>query len=245
MSNARQAAEARVQLAGAIGLPVHALEGVPLSFAGLDLLPAEVATSDARRQALLNRADILGALAEYAASESALQLEIARQYPDVHLNPGYEYDQGDNKWSLGFTVTLPVLNQNKGAIAEAEARRAESAAGFNALQARVLAEIDRDLAGYHAALAKQTDAASLLADQEKQEQAVRARLAAGDVSRGELLAVQIELATARLVRLDAQIKARQALGALEEAVQSPLSLPASADQLNTAARSTSEKPEQP
>jgi outer membrane protein TolC len=66
-------------------------------------------------------------LAEYNASQSALQLEIAKQYPDIHLNPGYEFDQGDNKWSPGLTVTLPILNQNKGPIAEAEAKRTEAA----------------------------------------------------------------------------------------------------------------------
>jgi len=27
--------------------------------------------------------------------------EIAKQYPDITLSPGYEFDQGDNKWSLG------------------------------------------------------------------------------------------------------------------------------------------------
>jgi len=47
-----------------------------------------------RRQALQGRADVLAALSDYAASESALQLEVAKQYPDVHLNTGYEYDQG-------------------------------------------------------------------------------------------------------------------------------------------------------
>jgi broad specificity phosphatase PhoE len=30
--------------------------------------------------------------------------EIAKQYPDIHLGPGYQYDQGVNKWTLGFSV---------------------------------------------------------------------------------------------------------------------------------------------
>ncbi len=33
-------------------------------------------------------------LLDYAASQSALELELARQYPDVHLNPGYMFDEG-------------------------------------------------------------------------------------------------------------------------------------------------------
>ena len=80
--------------------------------------------------------------------------EVAKQYPDVRLSPGYQYDQGDNEWSLGLSVDLPILNQNQGGIAEAEARRTEAAAKFNAIQAKVVAEIDRGTVVYKAALEK-------------------------------------------------------------------------------------------
>ena len=80
----------------------------------------------------------MGALADFAASQATLRLEIAKQYPDVRLSPGYQYDQGDNKWSLGLSVDLPVLNRNQGPIAEAKARRSEAAARFNAVQAKAL-----------------------------------------------------------------------------------------------------------
>ena len=221
----RQLAESRVAVAEAIGITVEALNGVEISFVGLDRVPPALDTPTARRQALLNRADVLSALSEYAASEAALQLEVAKQYPDIHLNPGYEYDQGDNKWGVGLTLELPVLNQNRGPIAEAEARRNESAAKFNALQARVLADIERGVAGYRAALAKSATADSLLANLEKQERVLRGRLEAGEVSRSEVIAGQVELAAARLARADAMAKAQQALGQLEEALQSLVKWP--------------------
>ncbi len=220
----RQRAESRVAVAEAIGVPVGALEGVEISFAGLDRVPPGLDTTAARRQALLNRADVLAALSEYAASEAALRLEVAKQYPDVHLNPGYEYDQGDNKWGVGLSLELPVLNQNRGPIAEAEARRTESAARFNALQARVMAEVERGLAGYRSALEKSATADSLLANLEKQERLLRGRLQAGEVTRGDVIAGQVELAAARLARTEAVAKAQQALGQLEEALQSPVLL---------------------
>jgi outer membrane protein TolC len=228
----RQWAESRVALAEAIGVPVGALDGVEISFAGLDHVPPDLDTPAARRRALLNRADLLAALSEYAASEAGLRLEIARQYPDIHLNPGYEYDQGDNKWGVGLSLELPVLNQNQGPIAEAEARRAESAARFNALQARVLAEIERGVAAYRAALEKSATADSLLANLEKQERVTRGRFEAGDVSRSEVIGGQVELATARLTRTDAVAKAQQSLGQLEEALQSPVLLPVDTLQLS-------------
>lgn len=220
----RQSVEGRVQLAQAIGVPTHALDGVEISFESLHAMPAEVAPVEARRQALLNRADILSALAEYAASQSALQLEIARQYPDIHLSPGYEYDQGDNKWSLGLSFTLPVLNHNQGAIAEAQARRTEAAAKFNALQAGVLAEIDLAVAGYRAALQKEAAADAMLANLQSQEKAARARLDAGDISKSELAALQLQFTTGALARQDALTQARQAKGQLEDALQSPAEL---------------------
>lgn len=224
----QQTAEARVQLADAIGVPVTALKGVKISQEDQAQLAHQILTADARHQALMNRADLLASLAEYAASEAALQLEIAKQYPDVHLGPGYEFDQGDNKWSLGLSVTLPVFNRNQGAIAEAEARRAESAARFNALQARVLSEIDLATAAYQASRSKLSDAEKILGDVGKQEKAADALLAAGEISKGDVAALQLQLGTSKLVRHEAFVKVRQAAGQLEDAVQRPLDLPAAA-----------------
>ncbi len=234
----RRSAEARVQLAGAIGLPAGSLDSVRLSFDSLDRLPGEASPAQLRRQALSGRSDILGALAEYAASESALQLEIAKQYPDIQLLPGYEYDQGDNKWSLGLTLALPVLNRNKGAIARARAKRTESAARFNALQARVLAAIDRAVAGYRVAQRKQADAEELLAELQKQGKTGQAIFDIGEISRSELIGLRLQLSVSARARLDALVQAQQALGALEDALQSPLGLPAAARQAEPRAPET-------
>jgi outer membrane protein TolC len=224
----RQRAEGRVALADALGVPVRALDGVAISFAGLDGKPAaSLATAEARQQALLGRADIRSALADYAASQSALQLEIAKQWPDLHLGPGYEYDQGDSKWSVGLSVELPALNQNQGGIAEAKARREEAAVRFIALQARVVGEIDRALAGYDAALKKAATAEALLADQRKQRQTAQRMFEAGETGRLGIATAELEVFTTELARLDAVLKAQQALGALEDAVQQPLGSPAS------------------
>jgi len=220
----RRQAESRVAVAESIGVPAGAVEGVEISFAALDRVPPGLDTEAARRQALLNRPDVLGTLSEYAASEAALRLEVAKQYPDVHLGPGYEYDQGDNKWGVGLSLELPVLNQNGGPIAEAEARRTENAARFNALQARVVAEVERGLVAYRTALEKSATADLLVADLEKQERVLQGRLEAGEVPRGEVIAGQVELAAARLVRAEAAARAQQALGQLEEALQSPVLL---------------------
>ena len=224
----RQRAEGRVALADALGVPVRALDGVTISFDGLERAPTvTAAAADVRRRAMMGRADIRSALAEYAASQSALQLEIAKQWPDVHLGSGYEYDQGDSKWSVGLSVELPALNQNQGGIAEAKARREEAAARFIALQARVVGEIDRAMAGYEAASRKAATAEALLVDQRRQRQTAQRLFEAGETARLALAAAELEVFTIELSRLDAIVKAQQALGALEDAVQQPLGLPAS------------------
>lgn len=220
----KQKKEAYVRLADSLGLPVSALEGVNLDF---DIFK-EMALSEnldlkmLRQYALLNRSDILSGLAEYEASQSALQLEIAKQYPDIHLGPGYSWDQGDNKWSLGVSVTLPVFNQNQGPIAEALARREEARAKFVALQLKVIAEIDEGLETYQGSIEKFKSAENLLTVERKQNQFLQATIKEGEIHRVTLLNSQIELDSTESAYLDNLAEAQKALGALERILQRPL-----------------------
>jgi len=221
---ARLAAEARVRIAEALGLPtkVVAEMKLPTQWPISAETGKELTAPEAREQALLSRPDILAALADYAASESALQLEIARQYPDVHLNPGYQFDQGEHKWSLGIVAELPVFNQNQGLIAEAAAKREESAARFGALQAKVIAEIDRALAARTAAMEQVTRQTGLTELAREQRAAVESMFKAGAADKLELSSAQLEASVNDLASLDAQFKAQQAIAQLEEAIQRPL-----------------------
>lgn len=223
-----KANQALVDLAHAVGVPTGAVRNVKFSFRELNDFPQDLTRAKVRRDALLNRADVRGALAEYAASQSALQLEIANQYPDIHLGPGYAWNNGsagDNLWSLGLTVTLPVLNHNQGPVAEAEAKRTQAAAHFLTVQANAIAEIDGALAGYRAALQQVATARNLLEDSQKRLNSFRARQKAGEVEPEAVATAEVELATIEQERLNALIQAQQALGLLESAVESPLTLP--------------------
>jgi outer membrane protein TolC len=238
-----QRAGARAQLATAIGVSKRALAEVTLSS---DLRvyspPREDLTSAAvRRSALQGRTDILGGLAEYAATEAALQGEIAKQYPDVHLSPGYQYDQGDNKWSLGITFELPVLNQNQGPIAEAVARRAEAAARFNALQAKVLGEIERAVEVFHISEKNSGMLQLMVETQNRQLDSISAQFKAGAVDQLELLNAQFEFANAQLVYLEGEIKLQQAAAELEQVVQRPVEVWSSSVEPRPVAKSKKEK----
>jgi outer membrane protein, heavy metal efflux system len=223
-----QIGQARAQLAGALGVPLRALKGIKISFADFKIFPRDLTAPEIQRRALLDRADVRGALAEYAASQSALQLEIANQYPDVNLGPGYAWNNGnagDNEWSLGLTVTLPVFNQNQGPIAEAKANRSEAAAHFLTVQATAISEINSALAAYDAALKKSALAKKLLDDLRKQLDSVRAQAQLGEVDALTLANAEAEYAVGTQNQTAALVQAQQALGDLEDAVQSPLTLP--------------------
>jgi cobalt-zinc-cadmium efflux system outer membrane protein len=215
-------AERRVRLASALGLPVRALQNAEISYDFLEQLPPALPQPELRRLALLSRPDILGALAEYEAAQSALQLQIAKQYPDLHLGPGYHFDDSENKWTFGISLTLPVLNQNQGPIAEASARREEAAARFIALQAGVIEEMDRATAGYQEALRKLETAKNLEASARDREEAAKRRLEAGETDRLTLLDSKLILQKAAIDRLMTFYQAQQALGLLEDALRSPV-----------------------
>ncbi|HXR07880.1 MAG TPA: TolC family protein [Candidatus Acidoferrum sp.] len=221
----RDAADARAHLAESIGVPVRALDAVELAMDFPDNPGAANLTSDEiRNEAMLGRADVLAALADYAAAQSALQLEIAKQYPDVHIGPAYQFDQGDNMWTLGLSAELPVLNRNQGPIAEAAARRAESAARFSALQAKVLAEIDGAVESFRASEKSLALLQDLAATQARSRDAIAGQVSAGAAAPLDLLNARLEFAVAEEGRLEARVKRQQALAALENAVQRPIEL---------------------
>jgi len=221
---AQAAIHARSELADAIGVPPAALDSIALDFSELTEVSIDIPDREVRGRALLHRSDILGSLAEYEASQKDLQLEVRKQYPDVSLGPGYQLDQTDAKWTLLLGLTLPLLNRNRGPIAEAAARREEAAAHFVALQSRVLADVEGAVASARSAVSQVQAADTLLAALGQQEAVARAAYDAGEISRLELLGLQAEAIATALARLDALSRAQAAAGALEDAMQTPLDM---------------------
>ena len=216
--------DTRSRLAESLGVSAMALDGEELAFDFSARAPQELTSAKARQVALLGRSDILGALADYAASQDDLRLQIAKQYPDLHLGPGYAWNSGnagDSQWELGLTLELPILDQNQGPIAEAKARREMVAAQFTALQAKVIGEIDRAVSDYRTAQGELETGDSLLAVEQRQAESVEAQYGAGAADQLDILSSRMELNTATLDHLEGQAKFQTALGALEDALQRP------------------------
>jgi len=217
--------EARAALAAAIGIPPAGLQGHDFSWTALDSPPTSESLSPGQIQqdAILNRLDVRRALAQYAAAEAGLQLEISKQYPDIQIGPGYTYEERNNFFTVGFSITLPLLNRNQGPIAEAEARRKEAASIFLEKQTQVIAESERALARYRAAAKEFTEAdQSLRALQDTQQKMTQQAVEVGEEDRLTLNGVRIESSVIGRSRLDALGRAQSALGDLEDAVQRPL-----------------------
>jgi outer membrane protein TolC len=215
-------AEANAALAAALGLPETALGGAPLSFSPFESDLAALPAAEVQRAALLNRIEVRKALANYAAAEARLKLEIAKQYPDFSLAPGYSWDQGDNRWSLGFNLVLALLNKNEGPIAEARAQRELQAKQFDALQAAVIGEQSQAYAAWQAAQGEIAKARQLAQAQQSRLAQTQRQFDAGYADRLELAGAKLEAATAEAAVLAARLKAQRALGQLEDAVQQPL-----------------------
>jgi outer membrane protein TolC len=221
----KQQVQARARLAGVIGVPAKALESKELSFGTFETLPNNVPPAEAQRQALLNRPDLLASLAEYQASQSALQLEIARQYPDIQIGPGYEFDQSENKWALGLAVTLPVFNQNQGAIAAAEADRAEAGARVRVLQAQIVNDLEQAVRNCEASLRKVKAAEAVVEEHKVSAARIRKMYELGQVVRLEADAAALESNAGALNQLNARVEAFRALGQIENAMHVATDLP--------------------
>ena len=217
-----QAAQAKARLAAAIGIPGSALDRVAIVFPSARRIgKAELERS--RHGALFHRADIRAALQRHAAAESTLQLEIAKQYPDVEIGPGYSYDAGTNKLSLGVIgLTLPLLDRNEGPIAEAKARRDQTAREFESLQDGVLGEVDGAVVNARDARRRVALANATVAAERARWQRIERRFETGEEDRLALATARTALFSAQRSYARSTFALEQAIARLEDAIQTPL-----------------------
>ncbi len=213
-----------INLAEGAGIPVQAIADCKFSWPAPSDLTQETDLSATRLQqaGLLNRLDVRRALLEYATSEASLQLEVARQYPDIDLTPGYSYDEGHNKFMLSSAIPVPVLNRNRGPIGEAEARRAEAEARFIAIQSRAIADMERARSGFRAALGELAEAQRAAESQGQVEKASLSSFDSGETDRLSFVGAKLASLSAARTRLEVFRRTQAAYGALEDAVQQPL-----------------------
>lgn len=171
-----------------------------------------------RRQALTQRIEIKRALANYALTESALKLEIARQYPDVVLRPGLRWEPDQFIWSIGAAFVLPLLQRNEAAISAAQARRVASAKEFDAVQQQILAQLETAAGRLAQGRADLRRSVEQVRTSEARLATVSRRFEQGVADRLELTLAQLDALSAQRWPQQARAEYDRRLAALEAAI---------------------------
>ena len=213
----RQERLAEAALAAAIGVPDHAIATAPIDIGELDHIAVPTGLAGLRREALIRRPEIRAALARYNAAQASLRLAVARQYPDLTIGPGYEYDRGENKFILSVSLPLPVFNQNQGPIAAARAARQVAAAEFAQTQTAVLGQTEAAVTDWQASHREAQRTRRLLQLARQTVRSDQAMFKAGQIGRLRLAGAEVAGTQAELGALAASVHERNALGRLEDA----------------------------
>lgn len=222
-----EAAQARLRIAA--GLPADG-PALPLR----DLLPAgdtqareaEAALSGPALtgEALDNRLDLRTAEARFIAADADLRWELAQQYPELALRPGYEWDQDDHRLRVGLAFPLALPHARRVEVGQAQAEREARARELLGRQEGVLQELAQAREALSDALAERSSQLAGLAAQ----RALRERVEA-DRAGGEADLLQVLDAEAAVLQQEGQLDQADQLIALrcaqlEDALQQPVAL---------------------
>ena len=96
---------------------------------------------DATQRMIHANTELAIKLAAYERTETALQVEIKKQFPDIVLSGGYGSEFNDHRMLFGVSIPIPVLNANKKGIAIAKANREVARADAETTFARLYQEL--------------------------------------------------------------------------------------------------------
>jgi CRISPR system Cascade subunit CasA len=136
-----RAREADLRLRHLMGMSPDA----PLRFVAAGIQPLRSETPSRTDAAELDRRSpaILIATMEYEVAERTLELEVRKQYPDLHIGPGYGREDGKDQVLLGLSLPVPIVNANRQRIAEARAERELARVGVETTQEQTIAALRR------------------------------------------------------------------------------------------------------
>jgi outer membrane protein, heavy metal efflux system len=226
--------ELRSKLAADVGLSAEKFAAFKLKPLAIEstiqqqsaLLDAPAKAIELQQSALLNRIDIRRSLAKYAAAESKIKLEVAKQTPDISLTPGLAFEFGDSIWSLGFSSLLQLLNKNNNSnqllIAEATQLREVEGAQFEALQAQIIADLSQSYARITASEENLKQANAGYNAQLTQMGKLQKQHNAGLIDRLQLTQTSLYNVMSQQQVASAQFAVLKASAAIEDLIQRPL-----------------------
>jgi len=167
-----------------LGLP--RTEGAGLVPMLADTRPADACNEPAalERRIIDGSPSIRRALVRYAVAEARLVLEVRKQYPDLQVGPGFGQQDGFEQFQLGLNIPVPILNANRGGIAEAVALRGVARAEVEhavAIAAIEASQACRRLAASHGIRGELEE--SLLPSLDRQSELIHELVAMGELDR--------------------------------------------------------------
>lgn len=219
-------ADASARLAATLGLPLAALADFGWDDFARPAPAAPVPDAPEARRAVVSRADVLRSVAAYDQSEADLRGELARQYPQVTLQPAMTWAGGPVTVPFGLGLSMPSWDGNRATIRAALARREAAGAAIHTAIANALGAIEAAAQESRAARAaldhvRQGEWPAAMAAARRADQ----RRAMGETGRIEALTLQAGALDAELTMADALGRVQRADAALENALRRPLSGP--------------------
>ncbi|MGQ0441967.1 MAG: TolC family protein [Methylophilaceae bacterium] len=222
--------EISAKLASGLGLTPQKFEQLSIKPLNMEdaleqqsaLLDKPLQSKTLQEKALLNRIDIRRSIAKYAAAEAKIKLEVAKQTPDISLNPGFIFEFGDKIWSLGFSSLINLLNKNSALIHEAKQLRAIEGAQFEHLQAQIIAELSQVYVRYETARQTLNQAKLQATTQSKLMQKMQKQFDAGLTDRLALKQTSLSNIVAEQQVIAAQFNLLNIANEIEDVLQTPL-----------------------
>lgn len=219
-----EAAEKEAALSELLGIHAGRLGPIPENI--LPDIPEELPDMEKLKRILVRNHLELGLLrGEYEKAESELELEIAKQYPDLRLGTAFEKDPGETSRDFEFTlgVDLPIFDRNQQGIAKARMQREEIREKYRAEANRALARLEKACRRLDLARGKRAwfEDRVLPRARSNVDLAKRSVLAAR-IDSLQLLDVERALSKVLIEAIDSEMDVRGALIEIEKAVGRPL-----------------------
>ncbi|MGR8947733.1 MAG: TolC family protein [Gammaproteobacteria bacterium] len=205
------------------GLQVDKFKHINFVFSDLKqhLQPDADEIQQLQTELLHSRFDIKQQLAEYQAYESALKLEIEKQYPDVTLSPGLLFEEGQALWVLAASAAFPLFHNNDGQIERALAERKRKQYEFIRLQTSLINELARKKQNYQDRLAAYDQSRQLVAALQSRGEEIEKQFKLGYSGKLALLRSRLEIEKAKQAMFQTELNVMRAAVQLEAVTQSP------------------------
>lgn len=213
-------AEALGTLAHACGLPPDGLDTIALQ---LDAkAPPAPEWSSLQEAAAFNNLELAAALSKYAEVEAAEREQQAAGLPALTLGPGFGFDRGEHKWTLGADLSVENPTRRLAVQDAAESRREAAADHVLVVQADTLARLDSIRTQWARLQSETRHSDEAVAAAENASRAAQTRWQSGQLPRNAVIGAQLEQVAIAQARQQLATEQHDLVGALEAAVQRPV-----------------------